>query len=232
MNDGGWISIHRKIKDHWLWSDPVKLKWWIDILLTVNHSESKVNIGNVLIECKRGQSIRSLQTWAVQWQTNKSMVRRFFDLLQNDEMISTENVKKSTRLTVCNYDSYQDSRNANETQAKRKRNANETQTTPNNNDNNVYNENKENNLDSLVPEGFQERWEKFNGWVTNQDFKYVSKIEEQLTASQLKTLIEKSNATTVMDKLLALENGGRKYIKNKSVYLTINSWINRDLQNG
>ena len=48
-------------------------------------------------------------------------------------MIVTENVFKTTRLTVCKYDSYQGVRNDNETQTKRKRNASETQATPNNN---------------------------------------------------------------------------------------------------
>jgi hypothetical protein len=45
-------------------------------------------------------------------------------------MIVLKSEHKTTRLTVCNYDSYQDERNANETKKKRKRNANETQTTP------------------------------------------------------------------------------------------------------
>lgn len=136
----GWISLHRKITEHWIWSDPIKLKWWLDLLLSVNHIGKKINIGNELIECKRGQSVMSLQNWAKRWLTSKSTVKRFFSLLENDQMITIESLPKTTRITICEYDSYQDIRNDNETQAKRKRNNDETQVNPNNNDNNDNNE--------------------------------------------------------------------------------------------
>ncbi|WP_439133078.1 DUF7833 domain-containing protein [Polaribacter sp.] len=140
----GWISINRKVQEHWLWQEKrefSKLEAWFDILLTVNHSEQKVMIKNTLFTVKRGESIKCLNTWAKRWNWNKSRVRRFFILLENDEMITTKNEHKTTRLTVCKYDSYQDKRNADETEMKQKRNAIETQLTPNNNDNNINNEN-------------------------------------------------------------------------------------------
>ena len=40
----GWISINRKLQTHWLWNEKrqfSKLEAWLDILLTVNHSEQK-----------------------------------------------------------------------------------------------------------------------------------------------------------------------------------------------
>lgn len=135
----GFVSIFRSIKKHWIWNDSIKFKWWIDILLTVNHTDKKVNIGYEIIDCKRGQSIQSLQTWAKQFNCDKSKVRRFFDLLQKDKMICIESVQKTTRLTVLNYDSYQLYRNDSETIVKRKRNGSETKVTPNNNDNNDNN---------------------------------------------------------------------------------------------
>ena len=139
----GWISIHREIQSHWLWKEKrefSKLEAWLDILLTVNHSEQKILIKNTLFTVKRGESIKSLDTWANRWNWNKSKVRRFLNVLQNDNMIVTKSELKTTRLTVCKYDSYQDVRNDNETIMKRKRNDNETQTTPNNND--INNDNK------------------------------------------------------------------------------------------
>ncbi len=38
------------------------------------------------------------------------IVRRFFTLLQEANMIKTEGVKKSTRITVCDYENYNDGR--------------------------------------------------------------------------------------------------------------------------
>lgn len=104
----GWISLHRKIKKHWLWKSSRRFQWWIDILLTVNYSDQKVFIKGKLIECKRGQSVRSLETWAKEWNVSKGAVRDFLKLLQEDFMINTENLKCTTRITVCNYEKYQE----------------------------------------------------------------------------------------------------------------------------
>ena len=79
-----------------------------------------INIGYDLYDCKRGQSIQSLKTWGYNWNVSKDTVRNFFKLLEKDRMIILENLKKTTRLTVCNYDSYQLSLHDEQTQSKRK----------------------------------------------------------------------------------------------------------------
>ena len=126
----GWIKIHRQLKDHWLWKSERRLKWWIDILLTVNHSDSKVLIKGNLIECKRGQSIRSLDTWAKDWNVSKGAVRDFFRLLQSDGMLLTESLQFTTRITICKYEDYQTEINGKETQKKRTKNGKETFSIP------------------------------------------------------------------------------------------------------
>jgi hypothetical protein len=105
--EGGWIKLYRGVKQHWLWKSG-KFQWWADILLTVNHTESKVLIRGQLYECKRGQSIRSLESWARDWNVTKKTVKAFLDLLQRDDMIRIETIQISTRITVCKYDEYQD----------------------------------------------------------------------------------------------------------------------------
>ena len=166
----GWVSIHRELQDHWLWQEKrvfSKLEAWFDILLTVNHSEQKVMIKNTLYIVKRGDSIKCLDTWGKRWNWNKSKVRRFLVLLEKDSMIVTKNETKTTRLTVCKYDSYQTIGNANETQMKHSRNADETQMTPNNNTNNNNNINsviedlqifEPPKLNNLTEELFLKRW--------------------------------------------------------------------------
>ena len=129
----GWIKIHRCITDHWLYSEKrtySKLEAWYDILLNVNYTDNKVMIKGKLYEVKRGESILSYESWGKRWNWDKSKVRRFFNLLQNDSMIELKCDNTTTHLTVCKYDSYQGERNADETQTKHKRNADETQTTP------------------------------------------------------------------------------------------------------
>lgn len=129
----GWIKLHRDIQNHWIYKDKRKFsrfEAWTDILLTVNYAPAKTIIKGKLIEVKRGQSILSLDSWASHWSWDKSSVRRFLELLKKDGMIQLENETVTTRLTVCNYDSYQLEENAKRTQTKRTRNADDTQTTP------------------------------------------------------------------------------------------------------
>lgn len=126
----GWIKVYRQIKDHWLWRSERRLKWWLDILLTVNHEDSRILIKGQLIDCKRGQSVRSLETWAKDWGVTKKTVKEFFELLQKDSMLVYESIHISTRITVCNYDCYQIKVNAKETESKRRVNAEETDMLP------------------------------------------------------------------------------------------------------
>lgn len=141
----GWIKLQRAIKEHWIWKDPVKLKWWIDILISVNHAPTKVNIGNQLFECGRGQSIQSLSNWAKQWGVSKDKARNFLVLLEKDGMISHESVGKSTRITVCKYDTYQGDLHDSQTIVQRSYNDDTTQSHPNKNDKNVNNDKNDKN---------------------------------------------------------------------------------------
>lgn len=130
----GWIKLHRSILKHWIFANADYFRAWITILLTVNHEEAKILIHGELIICGRGQSLLSLNNWAKlfgrKWTVQK--VRTFFELLKNDSMINTEGLRKTTRLTVCNYDNYQDMQQTNNTQKTRKQQTDNTQTTTNN----------------------------------------------------------------------------------------------------
>jgi hypothetical protein len=109
--DSGWIKIHRKIKDHWVFQNAEYFKAWIIMILEANHKNQKIIIQKELIECKRGQSINSIKTWTKlfgkKWSDQK--VKTFFNLLRKDHMISQEGLKYSTRITILKYNSYQDS---------------------------------------------------------------------------------------------------------------------------
>lgn len=140
----GWVKIHRSITDHWLYTEKrvySKLEAWYDILLTVNYVDNKKVIKGRLYEVKRGESTLSFDSWGKRWNWDKSKVRRFFSLLQKDEMITLKCDNTTTHLTVCKYESYQGERNADEPQTKRERNSNET---------NIRN--KESNKEINIPE--------------------------------------------------------------------------------
>jgi hypothetical protein len=126
----GWIKVHRQLQEHWVWSKPEYLKWWLDILMSANIEPKKVLIKGQLLEVNRGEVIYSYETWANRWKINKSKVLRFLKMLEKDSMIVLKSETVTTRITICKYDTYQGERNDSETQVKRTRNASETQVKP------------------------------------------------------------------------------------------------------
>lgn len=119
----GFIFLHRSIKEHWIWQDSAKLRCWIDLLISVNHAPAKVNIGLQLYDCQEGQTIKSLSSLAKDWGVSKDAARNFLTLLKSDGMIETENIGKSTRITICNWANYQRVLHDSQTQDKREPNA-------------------------------------------------------------------------------------------------------------
>lgn len=129
----GWIKLHRSITSHWLYTEKrkfSKFEAWNDILLNVNFLPAKTIIKGKLININRGESIMSLETWGKRWSWDKSAVKRFLELLKKDNMIELKSETVTTRLTVCNYDTYQSKENEVDTQMKRRRNADETHVIP------------------------------------------------------------------------------------------------------
>jgi hypothetical protein len=214
----GWIRIHRQIQEHWIWKDPVKLRWWLDILLNVNFVDSKVNIGFNLYECKRGQSIRSLQTWADRWGVSKDTARNFLMLLEKDGMILHENIGKSTRITVCNYDSYQDDLHDRQTKGKRRANAEQTQ----GHANKEREEIKEGQEGKEVSE--QTKFQIFNHWLKT-NYPNVSRLSQQMTEENLNTLIEKYGREKLSTALDQMENYKKLNDRYLSVYRTAITFI-------
>jgi hypothetical protein len=206
-----WIKIDRQITDHWIWSDPIKLKWWLDIIMFVNFEDKKVLIGNELYDCKRGQSMLSLKSWGERWNVSKDTVRNFFYLLERDHMIAHENCTKTTRITVCNYDTYQGDLHAKQTQSKRKPNATPTQ----------LKKEEELSKDNYI---CQTKFEKYEKWVKT-NCPNVSKLEIQMTEENFNVLTSKYDSQFITDKLLAMENKKDLVKKYKSVYLTLNAWL-------
>ena len=130
---------------HWIWNDNRELsraEAWIYLLMVAQHGSEprKVMVKDKILWCHRGESLRSLETLSKDWNWNRSKVRRFLKLLEGDSMIRHTSETVTSRISICNYDTYQKQSAPNETQMKQKRNASETHSTT---DNNVNNENKE-----------------------------------------------------------------------------------------
>jgi len=103
----GWISLHRQIRNHWIWDDAEKLKWWLDILLLTNHTDKKSVFNNEVVLIKRGTFKTSEVKLSERWGVSRNTVRKFLKLLESDEMIVAEKTPYGTTVKVCNYNDYQ-----------------------------------------------------------------------------------------------------------------------------
>lgn len=221
----GWIRLHRNIKDHWIWKSDNRLKWWLDILLSVNHSDSKVLIKGTLIDCKRGQSIKSLESWARDWNVSKGSVRDFFKLLTSDQMLHTESLQFTTRITVLNYDTYQGELYVEETQKKRRGNAKETLRVPKqeckegiNNDKN--DNNKSSDFIDKIIDVFSEEYFRVN----QVEYSIISKGKERAAVGKILSLHKAKNASMTSEQTI---ESLRLYFK---MCISINNdWIRNNM---
>ena len=228
----GWIKIHRQIQKNWIWNNAEYLKAWIAILITVNHEDNKVLIHGELFNCGRGESLMSLSSWTKTfgkgWSIRKT--RTFFTLLENDAMICTKGMRKTTCLTVCNYDSYQDLQQTNNKQTTDKQQANNKQITTNKNEKNDKNEKNYKEEDIIISDEIKklkEDFERFNNWLDTETT-FIRKIKTQMTEEQFIKLKKKYNSAQIKDTVLNLENYKDAPKRYTSVYLTVKNWLDKD----
>lgn len=115
----GWIRLHRKVRDHWLYSEDrvfSKYEAWIDLLMMANYKDTVVLLGNEKISVERGSFITSELRLMTRWKWGKTKVRNFLALLEDEKMILRKTDRKKTTITICNYSVYNDSDEENKPQ--------------------------------------------------------------------------------------------------------------------
>ena len=136
----GWISIHRKLTEHWIWKNEKYLKTWLWFLIRANHKGKKILIGAEIIDIERGQFITSINNICKETNLTAQNVRTLLKLLENDSMINKQSTNKLTKITICNYDSYQDTQQTDNKLITNEQQTDNKRVTTDNNDNNENND--------------------------------------------------------------------------------------------
>lgn len=108
--EGGFIKLHRSIKDCWLWKDDEpfsKRDAWIDLLLLANYTDKKILLDGKLTTIRAGQFHTSILKLCERWKWSRNKARRFLEILESDEMISTDRTAHGTTLTIVNWEKFQ-----------------------------------------------------------------------------------------------------------------------------
>ena len=110
MSEKGWICLHRKIMDHYLWDDKpfAKGQAWIDLIMLANHETKKRLYQGEIVEFKRGTVNLSMLVLAERWGWDRKKVRSFLKVLERDGMVATKATTHRTTITLVNYGLYQD----------------------------------------------------------------------------------------------------------------------------
>ena len=105
----GWIKIHKKIIDSAVWSDPLRLKAWIHILISANYEDKEWFANGRLVQIKRGQLVTSIRKLKEAWGCSERTVRRILKQFEDLGMIKVQTpFKRYTLLTVVKYSDFQD----------------------------------------------------------------------------------------------------------------------------
>lgn len=105
----GWICIHRKIQDNIIWDDKPFNRGaaWIDLLMLANHEDKKIIFNGSVIEVKRGEKITSLRKLSERWGWSITKVKKFLNLLKDENMIVFKTDHQKTMYKIVNYNVYQ-----------------------------------------------------------------------------------------------------------------------------
>ena len=139
MENLGWIKLHRKTKESFVYKNPEAFLLWCHILLSVNHQEKTFLHGNQKITLRPGQILTGRKTLSVDTGIQESKVKRLLDMLESEHQIEQQKTNKYSIITVLRWGEYQESEQQNEQQMNNKRTTDEQQMNTNKNDKNEKN---------------------------------------------------------------------------------------------
>lgn len=105
----GWIKLHRKIQDTFLWTDKPfdKARAWIDLLLFASYSQRKLIVNDLVIEIERGSFMTSILKLSDRWGWSRNKTIAYIKMLEKEQMITTKSTTKGTIITIVKYEKYQ-----------------------------------------------------------------------------------------------------------------------------
>ena len=229
----GWISLHRSIQEHWLWQEKPfsKGQAWLDLLLSANHQDRKILLGNELINVERGSFITSQKKLMGRWGWGSEKTRTFLKLLDSDEMIKFQPDKKKTTIIILNYDRYQkqnglnadiptdseNMQNDNRMQTERKQNDSRTPAETNNNDNNYNNINNDNNSSGSTPNYIE---------FFNRNFHLINSYEVNILNSFIKDGLSEEVILLALEEAIGNNVRTIKYVKS-----ILQNWLEKNIKN-
>lgn len=202
----GWIKIHRKIKDNWVWKNPIYLKGWLYILIEASYNDDD----------SLGQLMLPIGELAKEMGCNYFTAYRFIQKLQSDGMViygdkdvlQSKPQNKVQKLTICKYDEYQELMQS-KVQSKVQNRTKENTPKPLKENNNITSkENKEPPYNppkgyeifdfSFVEEEYKKPFCQWLDYKRERKEKYKTQKSIELAYSKMKKLSDNNPETAMM----------------------------------
>lgn len=105
----GWISVHRKIVDNWVWKDkPFSFgQAWIDLIMMANHEDKEIVFEGKIVIVPKGSLHTSIVKLSDRFGWERKKTTRFLNLLETQKSITTKRTAHGTTITIENYCFYQ-----------------------------------------------------------------------------------------------------------------------------
>ena len=115
MSERGFVSVDRGVFDHPMFApEPfTEREAWLWMIAEAAWKPMTVRAGRAVLQIDRGQIACSLRFLATRWKWPETTVRRFLSRLAaggDDALVVIDAAQSVTRITICNYDKYQNSR--------------------------------------------------------------------------------------------------------------------------
>jgi hypothetical protein len=208
----GWIKTYREIIDHWVWQNDKYLKGWLWFLLRANHTNNKILMGSDLTEVKRGEFITSISKICDATGMTMQSTRTFLTLLEKDKMINKVTTSKLTKISICNYEHYQDGQQTNNKPTTNQQQTRNKQATTDNNDKEL----KENKYPFVSDKFLQ----PFTDWIEYKIARKENYKNEKSLLALYNKLLRLSNNNPIAAKLIVEDSMANNYaglfeLKNK-----------------
>ena len=212
----GWTRIYRQIEDNpiWLAEKFTRGQAWIDLIIFANHKDGFFYVRGNRIDIKRGQIGWSEVTMAKRWQWSRNKVRGFLKMLENEQQIKQHKSTATSVTTILNYNKYQSKKTADGTAERQQK---DSRRNTNKNVKNVKNDKKE------KP---QKKKQVRNSLFDDLPLRKMKEIasDKRIKLSDVKHYKQQYI-------LWIKEKPTVKARTNRVMSLTVQSWINRDIQN-
>ena len=191
----GWVRLFRSIQDHDLWKHKPydKARAWVDLILTANHRNNRLLVGNQFIEIKRGEMLTSQLKLSKRWGWSREKVNNFLKLLSIENQLSLKtHIQKDkgfTLITLLNYNKLQERDNVKPT-TKPTTNRQLTDNKPYTNKNVKNVKNDKNNTIHSIFDYFLLKTKKAFKFTKDRQILINKRLGEGYTVAEIKTAID------------------------------------------